>query len=32
VGHIAITGQRRGAYIVLVGKLEGENLEDTGID
>jgi len=33
VGHVAYTGERRGAYRVLVGKLsERINLSDLGID
>jgi hypothetical protein len=32
-GHVASTGERRGAYSVLVGKPEGRNhLEDPGVD
>jgi hypothetical protein len=34
VGHVACMGERRGAYIVLVGRPEGEkksNLEDPGL-
>jgi len=34
VGHVACMGERRGAYIVLVGKPEGakkSNLEDPGL-
>jgi hypothetical protein len=30
-GHVARTGERRGVYRVLVGKLKG-NLEDPGLD
>ena len=31
--HVAVMGERRGVYRVLVGKPEGKNhLEDTGID
>ena len=33
VGHVARTGERRGAYTVLVGKTERRNLlEDPGLD
>ena len=35
VGHVARTGDRRSAYVVLVGKknlMESDNLEDLGID
>jgi hypothetical protein len=33
MGHVACMGERRGAYRVLVGKLEGKNhLEDPGAD
>jgi hypothetical protein len=33
VGHVARTGERRGAYRVLVGKPERRNLlEDPGLD
>ena len=30
--HVALMGKRRGTYRVLVGKPEGKNLEDPGID
>ena len=32
-GHVALTGERRGVYRVLVGKPEGKRpLEDPGVD
>jgi hypothetical protein len=31
-GHVACMGERRGAYRALVGKPEGDHLEDSGID
>jgi len=32
VGHVALVGERRDAYRVLVGNLDRDCLEDLGID
>jgi len=33
VGHVALMGERRGTYMVLLGKSKGKNhLEDPGVD
>jgi len=32
VGHVALVGERRDGYRVLVGKLDRDCLEDLGID
>jgi hypothetical protein len=31
-GHVARMGERRGVYSVLVGRSEGDHLEDLGVD